>query len=329
MKEIQMKGTRIKSVPMESVRKRFFSIGMIILLCLLSCACGATETVPSNSFVTEYNEMGSDGHYLYNVSDESMSYYDLTEQQVNIKSSWENTKFTSVETYASQFVNSSYFSVSDSYVGNGCIFKNCDNRLEVIYNCPEGYIFAIPFAYDFSNDITYFAIEKYADDNEKALSYFIVTVSETGVSEIGAFDLAAPPYSGIVVDGVMHFTSYNYETEKFDLYAWNIADELKDIKIEEHDLQNGNVFYDGTGIITSQEGVYQFGNTKIDETTKLFQWNTDIVAFSSLNDDHTVQIIDARTGTVKKEYSDIAGYNYNNGSLYLYAYSASVYEVKA
>lgn len=114
-----------------------------------------------------------------------------------------------------------------------------------------------------TNDITYFAVEKYADSNEKKMSYFMIAVSETGVSEIGAFDLAAPPYSGIVVDGIMHFTSYNYENEKFDLYAWNMADGLKAIKIEEHDLQNGDVFYDGAGIITSQDGVYQFGNTQI------------------------------------------------------------------
>ena len=313
---------------MKSFMKRIFSIGMVTLLCLLTCACGTKEQLLSNFFVTEYNAMGSDGHYLYNVSDGSMSYYDTTEKQVDIKSSWEDTSFTSVETYASQFVNSSYFSISDSYAGNSCIFKNCDTHLELIYNCPEDYIFAIPFAYDFGNDITYFAVEKYADSNEKKMSYFMIAVSETGVSEIGAFDLAASPYSGIVVDGIMHFTSYNYENEKFDLYAWNMADGLKAIKIEEHDLQNGDVFYDGAGIITSQDGVYQFGNTQIDETTKLFQWNTNIVAFSSLNENHTVQIIDAQKGTVKKEYSDIAGYSYNSDNLYLYAYSGDVYEVK-
>lgn len=308
--------------------KRIFSIGMVILLCLLNCACRIGETGPSNYFVSEYNAMGSEGHYLYNVSDQSMSYYDSTEQQVYIKSGWENTSFTSVETYASQFVNSNYFSISDSYAGNGCIFKNCDDHLELIYNCPEDYIFVIPFAYDLSNDVTYFAVEKYKDGNERDMTYFIVKVSDAGVSKMGAFDLQAPPYSGIIIDGIMHFTSYNYETEKFDLYAWNISDELKDIKTEEHDLQNGDIFYDGTKIITSKDGIYKFGNIKLDKTVKLFQWNKNIVAFSSLSENHTVQIIDAEKGTVEKEYSDIAGYSYNNDNLYLYAYDGAVYEVK-
>lgn len=308
--------------------KRIFSIGMVILLCLLNCACRIGETGPSNYFVSEYNAMGSEGHYLYNVSDQSMSYYDSTEQQVYIKSGWEKTSFTSVETYASQFVNSNYFSISDSYAGNGCIFKNCDDHLELIYNCPEDYIFVIPFAYDLSNDVTYFAVEKYKDGNERDMTYFIVKVSDAGVSKMGAFDLQAPPYSGIIINGIMHFTSYNYETEKFDLYAWNISDELKDIKTEEHDLQNGDIFYDGTKIITSKGGIYRFGRTKLDGTAKLFQWNKNIVAFFSLNENHIVQIIDAEKGTVEKEYSDIAGYRYNNDNLYLYAYSGTVYEVK-
>ncbi len=314
---------------MKSFVKKCFSIVFIISLCMLNCACDTESPKLSNYFVKEYNDMGSNGHYLYNVSDMSMSYYNLSDQQIYIKSSWEDTSFTSVETYASQFANSSYFSISDSYAGNGCIFKNCDTHLELIYNCPEDYIFAIPFAYDLRNDITYFAIEKYTDDSEKNISYFIVAISETGVSEIGAFDLAAPPYSGIVVDGIMHFTSYNYENEKFDLYTWDTTDGLKDIKIEERDLQNGDIFYDGTEIIVSHDGTYKFGNITLDETTKLLQLNKNIIAFSSFEDTHTVQIIDAQKGNIKKEYSDIVGYNYKNGLLYLYAYGGAIYEVRA
>ncbi len=309
--------------------KRILLFELIISLCLLICACGTESSIASNYFVTEYNTMGSEGHFIYNVSDMSMSYYISKDQQVYIKSGWENTSFTSVETYASQFVNSNYFSISDSYAGNGCIFKNCDDHLELIYNCPEDYIFVIPFAYDLSNDVTYFAVEKYKDGNERDMTYFIVKVSDAGVSKMGAFDLQAPPYSGIIIDGIMHFTSYNYETEKFDLYAWNISDELKDIKTEEHDLQNGDIFYDGTKIIMSYDGTYDFGNLKLDERTKLFQMNKNIVAFSSFEDTHTVQIIDAQKGIVEKEYSDVVGYRYEGNLLFLYTYSGNVYEVKA
>lgn len=309
--------------------KKMLVIVLMLIFIISGEGCSTVQDksfIKSNCFVNEYNEIKKEGTFFFCVTENDISFYEKNTGTLLKKTKWEKEKYTSVVTYATTCAKSNYFSIFDSYEGDACIFKNCGNRLDLIYNCPEDFDFIIPIASD--GQVSYFAVEKYADSTQIMMEYFIVKISENGVEPKGDFNLEAPPKNGILVGDDLFFTSYDYSRENFSLYCWNTKDDTMKVNLVKQNLESSEVYYDGKELVVATDGSFVFGENSLDSNrARLFYFDDKVLNFFTEDADFKVHVIDCTTGKVIREYDSILGYYYDSGTVFLYSVDGVVYEV--
>lgn len=296
------------------------------VLVLSGCGNSKEEYMLSNYFVSELNEIEYEGSFFYNVYNRSISFWNSETNEVLNKTSWNDERFKSVSAYSFIDADINQYSIGDSYQGSGCIFENDGDSLKVIYSCPDSYLFIHPFFHDEKN--SYYAVEKYADETQKTFDYFIVRVSatDTGATVLGRFEMAGPPLHGVEVENEVYFTVYDYDTETYSLYTWELDDTSMSCELVKSNLEEDNVYLYDSEVICSDDGNYQLGEEKFSsEKGELYQFNNVFVYFPNDNTNEKVKLFDPSGKTKIMEYEKVLGFSYVDGVLNLYSLNGTVY----
>ncbi len=315
--------------------KQFFKtitglcLAVLLMLSFGCCKNPTTEEDSSeNALIAEYNSINKEGEFFYNIDTTSLNFWVKENHIVVQKERWEKEGLTSVVTYPFVFVDTLFFSIGDSYQGDSCIFINEGNSLRVMYQPEEKEEYIIPIAHD--KEKAFFACER--DISDTRVEYKILCLLSSGqVKEFPSFEMEAPPYMGICIKEEMYFTVYNYDSEDYSLYRWNMNDSAMKVKKIDSGLEKGQIFLDkdGKSIVCAHQGKYTFstGKTYNAESVQLFQAGNKLFSFPNSPELKT-EVYDLSKSNTIFQKRDVRGFAYKNGKMVLYGQDGERHEVR-